>query len=463
MTCGCALSMIDGVEGRRWVFVAAAMAVVASASPAVGRGTGGSASIAWSKEGAPAALAWSQAGKTTTSSNFGTLAADASASVQLKLTNPRRTASGKLAVGLTGSSAFSITYNGCTGKNLGRKQWCRVTVVYAPSEAGESDSGVLKATPRHAAPTKLSLSGCSAGGTCLLRPNDPGFLRHRGVYKQIDALAGWAATQGKPCTAAIADLDSYATNTTDLRVRKGANVAPGTANDSHGTAVSSVARAKTNNGVGVPGIGNCPIISVRVLDDHAYWYENTLLAGINWACSQPGVKVLNLSLWQGAGQSNLTDVSAALQACEDSGILPVLIAGNGSSNDVVGTDDPSANPLAAGNPNTLRVAGVDSDNQIHPHSNYGSALADIAAPYCVPVDSPYGTWGVGCGTSFAAPQVAAVAAEVFNLNPSLTPAEVKQLLMSSGTQVPGLDVTSGRVLDFYNALVAAGYVPSALR
>jgi hypothetical protein len=35
--------------------------------------------------------------------------------------------------------------------------------------------------------------------------------------------------------------------------------------------------------------------------------------------------------------------------------------------------------------------------------------------------------------------------------------------MSSGTQVPGLDVTSGRVLDFYNALVAAGYVPSALR
>jgi subtilisin family serine protease len=171
------------------------------------------------------------------------------------------------------------------------------------------------------------------------------------------------------------------------------------------------------------------------------------------------VRVLNLSLWQIAGQSNMTDVSAALQTCEDNGILPVLIAGNGSNNDGVGTSDPSANPLAAGNPETLRVAGVGSNNQIYPQSDYGSALADIAAPFCVPVDSPDGSWGVGCGTSFAAPQVAAVAAEVFNLDPSLTPAEVKQLLMSSGTPVSGLPVTSGSILDYYNALVAAGYVP----
>ena len=50
---------------------------------------------------------------------------------------------------------------------------------------------------------------------------------------------------------------------------------------------------------------------------------------------------------------------------------------------------------------------------------------------------------------------------MFNLNPALTPAQVKSLLMSSGTKVTGLADTCGCIVNFYAALVAAGYKPPA--
>jgi hypothetical protein len=297
----------------------------------------------------------------------------------------------------------------------------------------------------------------------VLLPNDPGYVRHPDVYAQVNAPAGWGATQGKPCTAAIADLDSYASNTTDLKVRKGPNFASGSTNVAHGTEVSSVAGAAIDNGVGVPGIGNCPVISVRIFDPRGYWRESGLLSSLKWACSHPGLKVrvLNLSLGQFGYTAKMADVAVELQTCENKGILPVLAAGNGTNNDGAGVPWPGANPLASDNPETLRVAGVGPDDQIDPGSNYGPSLADIAAPMCVPTDSPSGSWGVRCGTSFSTAQVSAVAAEVFNLDPSLTAAQAKQLLMSSGRPVQDLDVTSGNILDYYNALVAAGYVPPA--
>jgi hypothetical protein len=49
--------------------------------------------------------------------------------------------------------------------------------------------------------------------------------------------------------------------------------------------------------------------------------------------------------------------------------------------------------------------------------------------------------------------VAAIAAKLFDLNPSLTPAQVKSILMSTGARIQDLDVTCGCEVNAYNALL----------
>jgi Subtilase family/Divergent InlB B-repeat domain len=304
--------------------------------------------------------------------------------------------------------------------------------------------------------------GTAAGappGTKELFPNDPSVLQSPAPYRQIEAPAFWAATVDKPCGVRVAVLDSQPAPNADLALEPGANFAPGTGNTPHGTQVASVVSARIGNGVGIAGMTDCPIVPARVMDPTGYWQNDWLTAAIDWAASQPGVRVLNLSLWQTAGQGQLADVSRAIQAATARGVLVVLIAGNGASNNAVGSSSPSANPLAAANPAAIRVAGVGPSGGIHPASNRGAALADIAAPFAMPVGAANGSWSAPGGTSYGAPAVAAVAAELFNLNPSLTPAQAKAVLMSSGTRVAGLDVACACILNAYQALIGAGYRP----
>jgi hypothetical protein len=124
---------------------------------------------------APPSLVWSP----TTSSgiyNFGTLEAGETKSETFKLTNAGGKASGALTITLPGSAALSITSNECTGRSLGPKKSCSVSVRYTPTSSGESDSASLTATGVHAKASiklegktegspKLAWSGTSGYGT----------------------------------------------------------------------------------------------------------------------------------------------------------------------------------------------------------------------------------------------------------------------------------------------------------
>jgi hypothetical protein len=81
------------------------------------------------------------------------------------LTNSGGSAAGTLApVALTNTSgtAFSITSDGCSGRSLGPRKSCQVTVEYAPTTSGESDSATLTAIGEHAS-ASITLTG--QGGT----------------------------------------------------------------------------------------------------------------------------------------------------------------------------------------------------------------------------------------------------------------------------------------------------------
>lgn len=108
--------------------------------------------------------------------------------------------------------------------------------------------------------------------------------------------------------------------------------------------------------------------------------------------------------------------------------LFVFAAGNdGTDNDELPTS-----PANIRADNVISVAATLDHGSLAVFSNYGRQLVDVAAPG-VGIESsiPGNHMMVMSGTSQAAPYVANVAGEIKNLNPNLTPAEVKRLIVGT--------------------------------
>ncbi len=114
----------------------------------------------------PPTLTWSPA-TTSGAYDFGTLSAGSTASQTFTLTNTGGKSSGALTVALSGSSAFTITSDTCGGTALGSNKSCTVTVQYAPTASGESDSATLTATGEHAN-ARIILTGQGATVGCVV-------------------------------------------------------------------------------------------------------------------------------------------------------------------------------------------------------------------------------------------------------------------------------------------------------
>ena len=90
-------------------------------------------------------------------------------------------------------------------------------------------------------------------------------------------------------------------------------------------------------------------------------------------------------------------------------------------------------------------------------TSWGNHISVAAPALWIPVSSSTGA-ALSAGTSFAAPQVAGVAALMLRVNPDLTPAEIKEKIMDSADIVPDLydaNVAEGRRLNAYLAVKAA--------
>lgn len=111
--------------------------------------------------GSPPSLSWQP---TTGDGTYAytTIKAGTSTTQTFTLANAGGSGSSALKVTLTGSGAFSITSDTCTGKSLGPRKTCAVIVEYAPTAAGQSDSATLSATSnKPAARAELNLTGSS--------------------------------------------------------------------------------------------------------------------------------------------------------------------------------------------------------------------------------------------------------------------------------------------------------------
>ncbi len=240
----------------------------------------------------------------------------------------------------------------------------------------------------------------------------------------------------------------------------------------HGTHVSGTIGARTNNGPGsgsgVAGVDwNGRILPVRVLGKCG-GFDSDIIDAMRWSAglSVAGVpanttpaKVINMSL----GSTGACPASYQSAIVDATGAGAVVIVAAGNDNSVVGTP---------GNcPGVITVAAVSRNGGKASYSNTGPEV-ELAAPGG---SSPVNPDGVAStlnngetspttdayfyyrGTSMATPHVAGVAALMFAVRPTLTPAEVLSKLQSTARAFP----TSGVATPCSTSACGAGLLDGA--
>jgi subtilisin family serine protease len=210
----------------------------------------------------------------------------------------------------------------------------------------------------------------------------------------------------------------------------------------HGTALSGIIAALTNNDVGISGIAwNCKIMPVQVLSDEGSTPPSMVADAIRYAADN-GAKVICMALGFMFPSSALEN---AVNYAYDRGVFLCCAAGN-FDNDrktyPAAYDHVTA--VAGTDHNDQRMEGYYECNGIWVNSSYGDWV-DIAAPgediyttlptYHVTYMNDLWCWsqnyGCGSGVTLATPIVAGVAALVYSKNPSYSAGKVTAILKAN--------------------------------
>ena len=269
----------------------------------------------------------------------------------------------------------------------------------------------------------------------FLTPNDIDIHYQWGI-KKIDLEKAWDYTTGSKSTV-VAVIDSgvdlshpdlqgqivggynFIFRDTDIYDING-----------HGTFVSGIIGASTDNNLGICGVNwDVKIMPLQAVYGDGSIYDSDVIDAIIFAADN-GADVINLSL--GGPQT-----SAAIQNAID-----YAIARNVTVVAAVGNDGNSTLNYPAACTGVIGVGSTNSYDSVSSFSQRNSSV-DIVAPgegitsTCI-TTSGYATTS---GTSFSAPHVSGVAALLLSIDPKLTPSQITNILQSSSIDLgtPGRD------------------------
>ena len=196
----------------------------------------------------------------------------------------------------------------------------------------------------------------------------------------------------------------------------------------HGTAVAASAAGATDNAKGKSSIGYNSSLTL-----HELTYNGALNA------RNQGARIINMS-WASSCFYVSYHQSVIDELFED-GVILVAAAGNGTT---CGGPENLVYPAAYNNVIAVTSIGPTfqheqfegNSNSTHQHNS----SVDIAAPgYNVPLAFPNNSYGVGTGTSFAAPLVSGTIGLMLAVNESLNHCEVEQILKHTAYNIDSLN------------------------
>lgn len=196
----------------------------------------------------------------------------------------------------------------------------------------------------------------------------------------------------------------------------------------HGTHVAGTIGAVGNNGVGIAGVAwNVKMMALKFLAADGSGMLSDAVAAIDYARVN-GAKIINAS-WGGGGFSSA--LQSAMQRFQSAGGIFVAAAGNEASNNALVASYPANYALA----NVVSVAASTQSDALASFSNYGTNV-DIAAPGNQILSTiPGNRYTRYSGTSMAAPHVAGAMALLWGQSPSLTSAQLIDVVMQNTDSV----------------------------
>lgn len=227
--------------------------------------------------------------------------------------------------------------------------------------------------------------------------------------------------------------------------------------DGHGTFVTGIIAAISDNNTGISGINPAAKIMVlKALDSFGHTRASYLAEAIAYAVDN-GAQIINLSV---GGEDLSYAEELAVQYAEDNGVLVFAAAGNKGYE--------ASNFGFVPYETVVTVGSTTKDDTKSNFSNWGEGI-DIMAPgedilslrarrtdlmlNVRHLTYEMGTAYVGddrryyraAGTSFSVPIVAGIASLILSKNPDLTPKQVRRMLYQSATDVdvPGRDQQTG--------------------
>ncbi len=372
-----------------------------------------------------------------------------------------RIATASIAVGEAGARSLVIAEPGTAGALAAQLRSDPDVAAVIPDARMTVDPVALAPVDPVAALTADSWPAAGA-------PNDRYYGPYQADLRLIGLPAAWKTTTGSPfVTVAVIDSGTTAghedlAGITFVSPYNTITGEPEAADDDgHGTHVTGTIAAQTNNGKGIAGIApGVKIMPIKVLEESGAGYISDVLDGVDYAVAK-GARIINLSLGGPLPWSAVIATQPTIDAAYNAGVTIIASAGNDGDGSVnypcafdhvicVGATDNIDSRASFSNVNAyvdISAPGVDTASTLPPFVCGGS-------PSC---------YGVGSGTSMAAPHVAGVAALILSAWPAYTPDQVETALESTAVDLGpgGRDDLFGHGRVNAAASVAFGPVPGA--
>ena len=211
----------------------------------------------------------------------------------------------------------------------------------------------------------------------------------------------------------------------------------------HGTAVVGIMGAIAHNGNGIIGVSpDAKYVVVKITHKWDDTFDDYSVAKAIYYLVDKGCRIINMSIQMSKKSEVVED---AINYAKKNGVILVSAAGNRQ-------DSPEMYP--ASNPYVLGVSAVDENNNIAQFSSYDNNTFIFTIGENILTTYIGNTYLPQSGTSFSAPIVSGIIADILSLNKYLTLDDIKKIILASTNKF--VNGTDFKILDAKNSLISTG-------